>query len=180
MEDHFLEECRRELINGHTKKHHPFRFFSLATIHNNKPRQRTVVLRRLLPNFKILFYTDIRSQKVEDLEENNAISALFYHPKKLLQIKIDGVCRLIKDSKDIEPYIANLPTTSRKDYITSLAPGSEIKNPDNVEYLNGEINFCAIQILPKTIEILQLKRPNHIRIQYTLENNEWKGQFLVP
>lgn len=180
MEELFLEECRRELINGYTKKHHPFRFFSLATIHNNQPRQRTVVLRKLLPNFNILFYTDARSQKVEDLEENNSISALFYHPKKLLQIKIDGVCRLIRDSDDIEPYIAKLPESSRKDYITSLAPGSEIKNPDHVEYLNDEINFCAVQIIPKTIEILKLKRPNHIRIQYTLENEEWKGQFLVP
>lgn len=180
MEQHFLEECRRELINGYSKKHHPFRFFSLATIHKGQPRQRTVVLRKLLSDLTVLLYTDTRSSKVQDILENDAISALFYHPKKMLQIKINGTAKLMTEDSVINAYLTKIPENSRKDYITHLAPGSEIKNPDHVEYLQDQVNFCAIQIIPKTIEVLQLKRPNHIRIQYTLVNGEWKGQYLVP
>lgn len=180
MEQQFLEDCRRELINGYSKKHHPFRFFTLATIHEGAPRQRTVVLRKLLPNFNILFYTDTRSQKIENIQHNSSVSALFYHPKKMLQIKIEGVANILDSKEENDALLKNIPVNSRKDYITNLAPGTEIKNPDHVEYLEDQINFSAIHIVPKTIEVLQLKRPNHIRIQYTLDDDQWIGQFLVP
>ena len=84
MEQEILEKVKFELINGYAKKRHPFRYFTLSTIHNNSPRQRTVVLRKLLDDFTILFYTDKRSTKIEDLNMNNAVSALFYQQKKLL------------------------------------------------------------------------------------------------
>jgi len=180
MEQQFLDYCKGELVNGYVKRGHPFRYFTLATISDGKPRQRTVVLRKLLPDFTAVFYTDTRSQKVQDITDNSYVSALFYHPKKLMQIKLEGQAKLITDAKELDSYWKSIPESSRKDYITHLAPSSNIENPDQVEYVNDQPHFTAIKIIPEAIEYLQLKRPNHMRILYTKQADDWQGQFLVP
>ncbi len=180
MELQFLEQSRRELVNGHTKKRHPFRYFTLGTINAGKPRQRTVVLRKLLPDMSLLLYTDRRSQKVADIARNPAVSALFYHPKQLLQLRIDGQAELITDATELQNYWNNIPENSRKDYITTKAPGTEIANLDLVDYDPETNYFTAIKIIPNTIEYLQLKRPNHLRVKFTKAQDNWTGQFLTP
>lgn len=180
MTDQFLQEIKAELTNGHSKKRHPFRYFTLATSHKDSPRQRTVVLRKILPELNILFYTDARSYKVEDFKKNHNVSALFYHPKKLMQLRVEGEALIITDQKQLKQYWNNIQESSKKDYITEKVPGSPIKNPDNVDYLEEEHHFCAIKIVPKSIEYLKLKRPNHIRILFEKTEEEWNGEFLVP
>jgi pyridoxine/pyridoxamine 5'-phosphate oxidase len=180
MEQQFLEETRRELINGYAKKRHPFRYFTLATLNNGKPRQRTVVLRKMLPDFNLLLYTDKRSQKVADITANSAVSALFYHPKKLIQLRLEGKAQVITDKDQLKDYWTRIAETSKKDYITTLAPGTAIENPDHTTYNEDNPYFCALQIIPETIEYLRLKRPHHLRIKYVREAARWEGQFLVP
>lgn len=180
MELSFLKSCKRELINGYAKKGHPFRYFSLATVHNGIPRQRTVVLRKLRDDFTFVIYTDSRSQKVYDIKNDETVSALFYHPKKLMQIRVDGHAKLITDKAVLNDYWKYINENSKKDYTTYLKPGSFIKNPDEVSYNLESHNFCVIHIVPDTIEYLQLKRPNHLRILFSKQNNEWQGQFMVP
>ena len=180
MELEFLEKARRELINGYAKKRHPFRYFTIATMHGDAPRQRTVVLRKLLPDFSLLVYTDKRSKKVKDIMQNPAVSALFYHPKQLLQLRVDANAKLITDKEQLQRYWQNIPENSRKDYITTVAPGTEISNPDHVSYDPDTNYFKALRLIPNTIEYLQLKRPNHLRIRFTKDVGEWTGQFLVP
>ena len=180
MTDQILKEIRAELTNGHIKKRHPFRYFTFATSHNGSPRQRTVVLRKMLPDLNILFYTDARSHKVEDFKKNSQVSALFYHPKKLMQVRVEGEAQIITDPKQLKQYWNNIQESSKKDYITERAPGSPIKNPDNVDYLEEEHHFCAVKIVPKCIEYLRLKRPNHIRVLFIKKEDKWNGKFLVP
>ncbi|MBT8245268.1 MAG: pyridoxamine 5'-phosphate oxidase family protein [Winogradskyella sp.] len=180
MEEHFFEELKRELINGPTKKRHPFRYFSLATIHKQTARQRTVVLRKTLQDTTLLIYTDARSQKIKDIKTNNNVSALFYHPKKLIQVRVEGEAHIITDQQEIRNYWNNISENSRKDYITSRHPGNQIANPENISYNEEKHHFCAIKIIPKQIEYLKLKRPNHIRIVFAKTETNWEGQFLVP
>lgn len=176
----FLEETRRELVNGHAKKRHPFRYFTLATIQNGQPRQRTVVLRKTLADFSILFYTDKRTQKIEDIALSPVCSALFYHPKKLLQIRVVGTAELITDKDQIAGYWHTVQEASRKDYTTINTPGTPIKNPDAVSYTAEENYFCPVKIIPTNIEYLQLKRPNHLRVLFSRTESDWSGEFLVP
>ncbi|NRB82888.1 MAG: pyridoxamine 5'-phosphate oxidase family protein [Winogradskyella sp.] len=180
MELEFLEKARRELINGYVKKRHPFRYFTLATIEDGKPRQRTVVLRKIVDDFVLLVYTDERSQKVADIANNPNVNALFYHPKQLLQIRIDAKAEIITDADQLKRYWQNIPENSRKDYITVDSPGTTISNSDQVHYDLENSYFTAIRIIPKTLEYLQLKRPNHLRIKFEYNADGWKGEFLVP
>ena len=180
MKNQFLEEARIALINGHAKKRHPFRYFTLATIENGEPRQRTVVLRKTLTDLSFVFYTDKRTQKIEDLQQNSSCSALFYNPKKLLQLRISGKAEIITDKEQIATYWHTIQEASKKDYTTKIAPGTLINDPDGIAYTLEENYFCPVKIIPTSIEYLLLKRPNHIRVLFSKIDKDWSGEFLVP
>ena len=137
-------------------------------------------LRKLLSDFTLLFYTDLRSAKVSQLQENNQVSALFYNPKKLLQIRVDGEVFFETDEKILKSYWNNIPENSRKDYITKLKPGSSINEDDEIEYDAENPNFVAVKIKAHTIEYLQLQRPSHLRLLFSRADDQWKMQNLVP
>ena len=180
MKNQYLEEAMRELVNGHSKKRHPFRYFVLATNENGKPRQRTVVLRKTLLDSSLVIYTDKRTQKIKDIQNNSEFSALFYDSKKLLQIRVEGKAELITDKQQIATYWQTVQESSKKDYTTNRAPGTSIKNPDDVGYEPKENYFCPVKLIPNTIEYLRLKRPNHLRVLFSRNDIDWSGEFLVP
>ncbi len=181
MEQNILNTIKTELINGYKEKQHPFRFFTLATFNGESLRQRTVVLRNILDDFTLLFYTDARTPKVTSIQNNSTVSALFYNPNSMIQLQLVGNARLIKDEEKLTALWNEIGEHSKKDYITQLAPGSSIKNPNHVSYNIDKHHFCAVEVIANTIEYLQLKRPNHLRILYKKdESNNWLGQFLTP
>jgi len=181
MEQVFWKELNEELHKGITKKGHPFRYITFATVEANcAPSLRTVVLRKVTEALELTIYTDKRSKKVSQIQQNNTVSLLLYHPKKLLQLKIEGKAKIIEDSEILKKYWSGVQPKSRKDYSTKNAPGSVIKNPDLVSYKDDEYHFCMIEITPFKIEYLKLKRPNHIRIQFTKEGETWGAEFLTP
>ncbi|GGE20537.1 pyridoxamine 5'-phosphate oxidase family protein [Psychroflexus salis] len=179
MLNEILETAKQEIKFGYLKKKHPFRYPSLASLGNTYPNQRTVVLRDTTTDFELLFFTDKRSDKIEDFSKNPMASVLFYHPKKLLQIKVMGKIKIVTSGKVYEDYWSKIQRESKKDFITENPPGTEIANPDEVEYKNNEHHFCLLKLVPTEIEYLQLKRPNHIRAIFKEENN-WEGKFLNP
>lgn len=175
-----FQQIKNELVNGSIKRGHPFKYFTLGSIKAGNPVLRTVVLRQMLQNMNIVFYTDKRSNKVNQILENNSVSALFYHPRKLLQLQLEGTARIISDPEVLSRIWNSIPASSQKDYSTSSAPGTSIKSPEEIEYLTTDNYFCMVEIVPHTIEYLRLKRPNHIRVKFVRENEDWRGQFLVP
>ncbi|MEM1002098.1 MAG: pyridoxamine 5'-phosphate oxidase, partial [Bacteroidota bacterium] len=110
---------------------------------------------------------------------NPSVSAMFYHPKKLMQVRMEGTVKIL-GGEQLEALWKNIPENSRKDYTTTEAPGSTLKNPDQVNYSHENYHFGVLHIIPKRIEYLQLKRPNHLRIQFEMQDGDWHGQFLVP
>jgi pyridoxamine 5'-phosphate oxidase len=181
MTQQFLDEAKDELQKSLVKKGHPFRYFTLATVGLDKmARLRTVVLRKITQDLKLIFYTDRRSKKITHITENSKVSLLFYHPKLMLQLKIEGKARIVSDEDVLKTYWNGIQPNSRKDYITQQAPGSTLKSPDKVEYLDEGNYFCIVEIEPFKIEYLKLKRPNHLRVRFSKDNDKWDGEFLVP
>ncbi|MFD0798006.1 pyridoxamine 5'-phosphate oxidase family protein [Maribacter chungangensis] len=181
MTQQFLEEAKQELKHSLVKKGHPFRYFTLATVGlDPMARLRTVVLRQITEDFKLIFYTDRRSKKMTHITENPKVSCLFYHPKQLLQLKIEGKARVVNDEKILKKYWHGIQPNSRKDYLSEQTPGSTLNNPDELQYLNDDNHFSMVEIEPFKIEYLKLKRPNHLRVRFSKSNNDWDGEFLVP
>lgn len=179
MLNEILKQAKQEIKFGYLKKKHPFRYPCLASITDETPNLRTVVLRDTTKDFELIFFTDNRSVKVSDFEKNPNASVLFYHPKKLLQIKVTGHMKMITSGKAYSDYWNKIQGKSKNDFITKKAPASPIANPDEVEYKEEEHHFCVLKLVPTAIEYLQLKRPNHIRARFE-QSNHWEGQFLNP
>tara|TARA_R110002050_G_scaffold267266_2_gene408882 strand:+ start:30617 stop:31162 length:546 start_codon:yes stop_codon:yes gene_type:complete len=181
MTTKIFQDLKEELQLGITEKNHPFRYFTLGTVGLDKmARLRTVVLRNVSDTLNLSFYTDKRSKKVIHITENNKVSLLFFHPQKMIQIKIEGIATIIKDKKTVEDYWNTIQENSQKEYTTTAAPGSSIANYEAVEYLGEDNYFCVVTIAPHKIEYLKLERPNHIRIRYSKDYENWKGEYLVP
>ncbi len=181
MTDHYLEELRTELALGLTEKGHPFRYCILGTVGLDRmARLRTVVIREMTGDFMLSFYTDRRSKKIVHIKENHKVSLLFFHPVKLLQLKVEGLATVSKDPQLLQPLWKNIGKTARKDYTTSRAPGSTLEHPDRLEYLSEEDYFCQVEVHPFKIEYLKLMRPNHIRIRFSRKEDTWKKEYLVP
>ncbi|MEP2239025.1 MAG: pyridoxamine 5'-phosphate oxidase family protein [Maribacter sp.] len=181
MIDSFFEELSKEIHNGVTERGHPFRFITMATVGNETTaRLRTVVLREVNDDLRLTIYTDDRTQKMKHIAVNNKVSFLLYHPEKMLQLKVEGIAQVVTDTNRLNTTWQNIQPNSRKDYITEHSPGSAIKNPDHVVYIEDKNHFTMIDIIPLKIEYLKLKRPNHIRVLFTKADDKWNGEFLVP
>ena len=181
MTGSFFEELSIEIKKSVIERGHPFRFITMATTGNESiARLRTVVLREVTENLRLTIYTDSRTQKINHIHVNNQVSLLLYHPDKMMQLKVEGIAEIVTNTERLKSTWQNIQPNSRKDYITETSPGTAIKNPDHVEYVEDKNHFTIIDIFPTKIEYLKLKRPNHIRALFTKTDDIWKGEFLVP
>ncbi|GAA4277817.1 pyridoxamine 5'-phosphate oxidase family protein [Aquimarina mytili] len=170
-----------DLKNASKTAGHPFRYFTLATSDiNGAPRLRTVVLRDIDDQLNLIVYTDQRSKKITHINEQNKVSLLFMDSKRLIQLSIRARAEIIKDNSTLKKIWDQIPQKSKRDYTTELAPGKEIKDPDEIDFLEDKHFFSAIKIIPRRIEFLRLQRPNHIRVLFKREDDRWNGTYLVP
>ena len=94
----------------------------------------------------------------------------------MLQIIVSVV--LLENVNEDKIY-NEIPEQSKKDYSSMITPGSEIKSPDKLRFNFSKGYFSKLIFKAETIEYLRLKRPNHLRAFFKIEDN-WKGTFLVP
>ena len=134
MTDQYFKELKSELQLAMTEKDHPLRYCTLATVGLDQvARLRTIVVRDISDDFVFTFYTDLRSKKIIHIKENNKVSLLFFHPKKMLQLKVEGVAQIKKDPTILKPLWKTVEPMSKKNYTTVLTPGSTLDYPDRVE-----------------------------------------------
>ncbi len=181
LEDYFAD-LKHDLRGAMSKRNHPFKYAYLATVDEKlQPRSRTIVIREVSEQLECTIFTDSRTTKAHQLQSNPKASLLFYHPKALRQIRLDGKLEIITEPKEVKHLFSKVTSKSIKDYTTQLPPGSPIKNPDHVEYMErSENHFLPLRFVPHAAELLQLKRPNHLRVLYTKDGSQWNGQWLVP
>ncbi|WP_041633300.1 pyridoxamine 5'-phosphate oxidase family protein [Maribacter sp. HTCC2170] len=181
MADRIFEKIKQELKKGAFKKGHYFKYFTLATLGVDKyARLRLVALRNVSEDLKLTFFTDKRSKKVLHIKENNKVSLLFYHHKKLVQLRIEGLAKINNDQFEIKKNWAEVGAESKKDYLTKKAPGTSIKSPENLEYLKEGDFFSIVEIEPFRIEYLKLKKNGHSKIKFDKTDKGWSSEYLVP
>jgi pyridoxamine 5'-phosphate oxidase len=178
MLSNLLNDSKKQLSSALKHKKHPFRYFTMTTIgEDGSPHSRTVVLRGFNSDqFTLTIYTDSRSNKFKELSNDPRAEFLFYDSNQLLQLVIK--VNLI-DSKISQKTFAELPEPMKKDYSSSLRPGTPIGGPDQVEYNYDKGHFTALTFEALQLEYLKLKRPNHLRARFLSKEN-WQGVFLTP
>ncbi|ARN79179.1 hypothetical protein BST97_14960 [Nonlabens spongiae] len=158
-----------EWKSSYRNRFHPNKYVALSTIDlNGFPRSRTVAVREVHDNLDVIIFTDARSAKVDQLNKTPKACILACNHKKLEQLRWDGELSVIQDEKEVKRLFQKVGQKSLKDHTTVSAPGSAIKNPDEVEYLSRkESYFMALRFKSKRLEYLKLKCPNHLRALFT-------------
>jgi pyridoxine/pyridoxamine 5'-phosphate oxidase len=174
-----LELAREELLRSNVDRKHPFKLLSLATHGGDFPQVRTVVKRHCDEQLNLLIYTDSRTNKVEEINSNSNVAALFYHPKKQFQIRINALAQVIENNNDLfKEHLHKVKSSNNtSDYSTMLKPGSKLEG--DIAYTH-DINFSLVQIVPITIDVLKLNKNGHSRWFYTKQNGRWISEKLVP
>ncbi len=143
MPETIFEHIKGEMINGASQKKHPFHFGTLGTVGVDcTVRLRTVVVRDVSDDLVITFYTDKRSKKITHIHENHKVSLLLFDQKNMMQLKIEGVAVIRKNNDTQEEIWNKMTAESQADYSTAQAPGSDLENPEELEYLQDENYFC--------------------------------------
>ena len=165
----------------------------LATTGNDMmPSVRTVLL-KIFDEEGFVFFSNYKSKKAKDIEENPKVAVLFPWLDLDRQVKIEGSIEKIS-SKESLKYFLSRPKGSQlgawvshqSEIISSRslleAKFNEIKN----KFVKGEIPFPDFWggyiIKPQIIEFWQAGTNRlHDRFVYTLqEDNSWKIERLAP
>lgn len=169
-----------EMHRGALDPKHPFRYLTVATVGEQFPQVRTVVLREFTAGLEFLVYTDARSSKVQELLEVPRVSLLFYHPKKQVQVRVQALATVHVEDELAQANWKRVSDKRRAEYQSELGPGKRIMHPrDGWESSLDYSYFSVLKFSPLSLEVLQLAREGHLRIQFDLASG-WEGSWLVP
>jgi len=171
----------------------PFRIPVFICGNQNDFDGRIVVLRKSDQSNKLLqFHSDIRSNKIKKLKNNNNASMLFYDKEEKIQVRIKVECAINYENEVTKQSWLKTGHMSRKCYLVSNGPGTESTIPtsglkpelDNFEYTmehsqEGYKNFTVIQCKIKSLEWLYLAAKGHRRARFEFSDYT-KGYWLIP
>ncbi len=192
--EELLEKTWRLLIRGANDKKDPLHLATIGTTNQQTAEIRTVVLRKTdIVNRLLYFYTDFRSEKIQQLTNNPSLSWLFYHPKKNIQLRAYGLATIHHQNELTLEKWQTLPSYGRKTYGTQQAPSTPLPYADDdlpnlwkvpeidlaqTEYAYA--NFAVVTCVINRLEYLHLQRAGHRRAAFDFVGEEWKGQWMVP
>ena len=168
---------------------HEYHSFCFSTINSNAPSVRTVILRDF--NKKVLlFNSDIRSNKIQDIYINPKVSALFYDKDRRVQLRFLGTAKVNHENEFAKKVWNNVSLQSRKCYMGPFEPGSKLNewipnlpkkylksDPEREDSQSGFSNFCSIEISIMSLEVLELHYDGHIR--FMIDYNSNKEMYFI-
>jgi len=173
---------------------HPFRFPAVATTNRLDSSVRTVVLRQADPDYRrLVFFTDLRSPKIREIEANEQVQWLFYHFSQGVQIRATSAAMVYRQDAMARGFWDALPLANRLNYCASEPPGSplaelgnglpaELKRP-NVSAEDLEIgyqNFAAVACEIDVFDWLWLGPEGSRRASIRWTGEKYSSIWLVP
>jgi|TARA_B110000196_G_scaffold313581_1_gene320479 pyridoxamine 5'-phosphate oxidase len=176
-----------------TNRTSPFRIPVFICGNQNDFDGRIVVLRKSDQSNKLLqFHSDIRSDKIIKLKNNNNASMLFYDKEEKIQVRAKVECTISHKNEVTKQSWLKTGHMSRKCYLVDSGPGTESSTPtsglkpelDNFEFTmkqseEGYKNFTVIQCKIKSLEWLYLAAKGHRRARFEFSDYT-KGYWLIP
>ena len=166
---------------------------SLATSNNNFPSVRMVLLKDFSKN-GFIFYTNLNSQKGNELKENPKAAMCFHWKSLLRQIRINGVVTQVADdvadkyynSRSYESRIGawaskqSKELTSRDQLIDSIKEYKDKYNDEN--NVPRPSHWSGWILSPQSIEFwLDGDSRIHERLKYVKDRNgQWIKSLLSP
>ncbi len=124
-----LKNIWKNLDLGTLQRRHPFHQPVFATMCDDAPELRTVVLRRFWRRPPCLaFHSHCGSPKVNQIRANPNVYWLFYHAEEKLQVRIKGIATIHTSDELAEEQWQSTELFSRRCYIGE-APTQASKKP---------------------------------------------------
>lgn len=165
---------------------------SLCTVSaSGKPSSRVVLLKGISEN-RLKFFTNYKSQKAKDLEQNPWVSINFFWPELERQVRIEG--KVEKTSaEESDAYFNSRPEGSKlgawaspqSDIIATREMMEDSHRALELEFKGKEIprppHWGGYNVIPERVEFWQGRASRlHDRFVYLMENGSWKIERLAP
>lgn len=189
------KDCWLRILNGSLKGKDAFHTPTIANVKDGIANIRTVVLRQVNTKAKTLsLHTDIRSGKLNAVQENNNLSWHFYDASSRFQIRLGGQASLHHNDALADEAWQKCSSNSRKTYLTQLAPSTKSEIPtsgllpvheqNNIPIETTEVgrqNFGIITCKANWMEWLWLNHAGHRRAAFEYMPNEtFEASWLIP
>jgi hypothetical protein len=191
--DHFHRQSWDLLFRAAESRNDPMRTPMMATYDGARCRLRTIVLRKVdKAARRLLLFTDTRSPKVRHLKAHPQVALTFWHPKRKVQLRIQGEVTLQQGGEEARRYWDHLSVQGRASYATVQAPGTPADMdttglpPDWSSELSTSAtdhafsNFMLIYVMVTEIDALHLHQEGHQRGCFVWEEGEWRKEWLIP
>lgn len=195
-----LAPWRSQLARAlHRNRAVPFcKFLQLATVRSDStPANRTVVFRGFLESSnQLMFISDRRSEKIDQLQQNPNVEACWYFTKTREQFRLSGqltvvtadsadstfsqarqqLWQRISDSARLQ-FAWPQPKASRTDASETAASEFEPPAPDAQAPLP---TFCLLLLDPSSVDYLSLRGEPQERELYQRQGNQWLSDRVNP
>lgn len=170
------------------------RYFQLATVKKEGiPTNRTVVFRGFQAETNnLLIITDIRSEKINHLQQKPNAEICWYFPKTREQFRINGLIMIVffnnknPDLIKLRRQIWQQLSTKAKEQFTWANPGELVDQNQTYHQQDTELekpldNFCLLIFKPLKVDHLELKGNPQKRCLYLLDkHNSWQIKQVNP
>ena len=189
-----LDHAWGMLVRGGADKKHPYQLSpSLATYGPRGIQQRIVVLRDVMRPARLLrSYSDVRTQKVADLQQQPTAHWLFYDHGSKEQLRVQ--CQVLVHHQDAlaRALWNDIPPKGRGDYVGPVAPGTHTSQytdnlptefsdePTEENTSQGFDNFAVLDGEVMALDFLKLRRDGHLRAQFQWQESEWVSRWTAP
>ena len=186
------KDCWQRMMDGVLQSRNQFHHPVVANSYATGVNKRTVVVRDACSVEKTLrFYTDIRTGKWTELQQDQTISWLFYDAESRIQIRASGKASLHQNDELANHAWDNVNPISRKNYSSILSPSAEIILPLDAMQESlaitakkneaGRENFGVVVSKVLWMEWLWLNPPCHYKANFMYDKEgEFTGSWLVP
>lgn len=186
--DQAFNEVHDQLTRAGVDTQHKFRFFTVATVDTSEkaiPQSRMVVLRSFNDDWAFEFFTDHRSSKVKQIEENPVISALFWDPAEQVQVRIEAQAVIHNQDNISATRWKHVQGDAQKAYTSVPAPGTPINAPTDAHEWPDSFSsdyFSVVVCTVVRIKALQISGMEHLAFDFHLNatSGEWLGEWIVP
>ena len=177
------------LTNGVQRASDPFHTPSIATIGREGPLQRTVVLRHVDPEQRLVAcHTDRRSSKTRDVVDDRRCSWHIYDSKRNLQLRLGGTMNLHTDDSYADECWGSVSNRGKACYNTSVGPGLTVQRPpgspsviaSEPEETDARSNFAVISCRVDFMDWLFLTRRGHRRAQIRWIDERIDARWVTP
>ncbi|ORM79987.1 pyridoxamine 5'-phosphate oxidase family protein [Pantoea eucrina] len=167
----------------------PFTLMQLASVAENaQPKIRTIVLRDFsLAPASLLFTTDVRSAKVQEMRDNPQVSLLGWDVENSFQLRLEGKAGCVDEGELRRTVWQKLRPAAQQLFYSPDSPGEILDDPDalrsghaSASLADPPENFALIRIMIERVESLDVSSEPHQRREFLLRANGWTGRWLVP